>query len=139
MATLPERITAFYEAINDGPSVLSRVDEIYAPRVHYQDPIQDVHGRDGVRQSFERMFAKYEVQMADVKAIGDDRLAMATWIMILKPKLGPTFRIHGACDFLAEDGLVVRQRDYWDLLGTAMATLPWVDPIYKRIVNALFI
>jgi ketosteroid isomerase-like protein len=139
MLTLPERIIEFYNAINDGPSMLSRIDGLYADRVHYVDPIQEARGRAGVRRSFERLFAKYTVIIADVEAVGDERLVMATWTMVLKPKLGPTFRVRGACDLLAENGLIVRQRDYWDLLGTAMASLPWINPIYKRIVNLLFI
>lgn len=138
MLTLPERIAAFYDAINDGPIVLGQIDGLYAERVHYVDPLQDVHGRAGIRRSFERLFAKYTVIISDVEAIGDERLVMATWVMVLKPKLGPTFRVRGACDFLAENGLIVRQRDYWDLLGTAMASLPWLNPIYKRIVGFLF-
>jgi ketosteroid isomerase-like protein len=139
MLTLPERIAEFYNAINDGPSVLARIDGLYAERIRYVDPIQEEHGRAGIRRSFERLFAKYTVIISDVEVIGDERLAMATWTMVLKPKLGPAFRVRGACSLLAENGLVVRQRDYWDLLGTAMASLPWLNPIYKRIVHFLFI
>lgn len=139
MPTLPERIAAFYEAINQGPSVMSLVDGLYAENTRYTDPLQDVSGRDGVKGSFEKMFKKYKVKISDVRAVGGEDLAMATWEMDLTPRIGPTFKIHGASDFAAEGGLVVLQRDYWDLLGTAMATLPWVDDVYKRIVNELFL
>ncbi len=137
MSPLPDRITAFYRTLNVGRTVFEHIDDLYAERVHYSDPLQDVHDRAGIRASFEKMFARYEVSMSDVVTIGDERRAVSTWIMVLRPSIGPTFRVHGAADFIAEDGKVVLQTDYWDLLGTAMACLPWVQPIYKRVVGAL--
>jgi hypothetical protein len=139
MPTFPERLTAFYEAMNDGTSVLEHVDSIYAPSVKYVDPIQSLGDRAQVRRSFERMFARYRVHVSDITMIGDERRIMGTWIMALEPKLGPTMRIHGAAAFVVEDGLVVRQDDYWDLLGTAMATIPRLEPVYMWIVGKLFI
>lgn len=139
MSTAPERLIAFYEAMNEGLSVMGRIDSIYAPGIHYTDPIQTRHGRAGIRSSFERMFTRYRVHISDITMLGDERRVLGTWVMTLQPKIGPTLRINGAAAFVLEDGLVVRQEDYWDLLGAGMASLPVLEPIYRWVVGKLFI
>ena len=139
MSTAPERLIAFYESMNDGLDALGRIDSIYAPRVHYIDPIQVHHGRAGIRSAFERMFGRYKVQLSDITMLGDERYVLGTWVMTLQPKIGPRLRIEGAAAFFLEDGLVVRQVDYWDLLGAGLGTLPSIAPIYRWLVGKLFL
>ena len=139
MSTAPERLIAFYEAMNDGLSVMGRIDSIYALGIHYIDPIQTLHGRAAIRGSFERMFSRYRVRISDITMLGDERRVLGTWVMTLQPKIGPTLRINGAAAFVLEDGLVVRQDDYWDLLGAGMASLPALEPIYRWVVGKLFL
>lgn len=139
MSTAPERLTAFYEAMNEGLSVMSRIDSIYAPGICYVDPIQTRHGRAGIRSSFERMFTRYRVRLSDITMLGDERRVLGTWVMTLQPKIGPTLPINGAAAFVLEDGLVVRQDDYWDLLGAGVASSPSLQPIYRWVVGKLFL
>src|SRR5512132_3474834 len=96
MSTAPERLTSFYEAMNDGLSVMGRIDSIYAPGIHYVDPMQTRHARAGLRSSFERMFSRYRVTLSDIKMLGDERHVLGTWVMTLQPKIGPTLRVEGA-------------------------------------------
>lgn len=139
MSTAPERLIAFYESMNDDLAVMSHIDSIYAVGVHYIDPIQVQHGRAGIRSAFERMFSRYRVQLSDITMLGDERYVLGTWVMTLQPKIGPRLRIDGAAAFFLEDGLVVRQVDYWDLLGTGVGTLPSIAPIYRWLVGKLFL
>ncbi|MFS8065991.1 MAG: nuclear transport factor 2 family protein [Byssovorax sp.] len=139
MTTAPERLIAFYEAMNEGLSVTGRIDSIYAPGVRYTDPIQAHHGSAAIRGSFERMFARYRVHVSDITMLGDERRVLGTWVMTLQPRIGPTLRINGAAAFVLEDGLVVRHDDYWDLLGTGLAALPALEPIYRWAVGKLFL
>jgi hypothetical protein len=139
MSTAPERLIAFYEAMNDGLSVMDRIDSIYAPGIRYVDPIQMRQGRAGIRSSFESMFSRYRVHISDITMLGDERRVLGTWVMTLQPKVGPALRIDGAAAFVLEDGLVVRQDDYWDLIGAGMASLPALVPIYRWVVGKLFL
>jgi hypothetical protein len=139
MSTAPERLIAFYESMNDDLAVMERIDSIYAPGVHYVDPIQVQRGRAGIRSAFERMFARYKVQLSDITMLGDERYVLGTWVMTLQPKIGPRLRIDRAAAFFLEDGLVVRQIDYWDLLGAGVGTLPSIAPIYRWLVGKLFL
>ena len=125
--------------MNEGLTVLGRIDSIYAPGIRYVDPIQTRNGRAGIRSSFERMFTRYRVHLSDITMLGDERRVLGTWVMTLQPRIGPTLRIEGAASFFLEDGLVVRQDDYWDLLGAGMATLPSLAPIYRWAVGKLFL
>jgi hypothetical protein len=118
---------------------MGRIDSIYAPGVHYVDPIQAHHDSAGVRSAFERMFARYRVHLSDITMLGDERRVLGTWVMTLQPKLGPTLLVDGAAAFYLEGGLVVRQVDYWDLLGTGVASFPSIAPIYKWVVGKLFL
>lgn len=125
--------------MNDGLSVMDQIDRIYAPGIRYVDPIQTRNGRAGIRSSFERMFSRYRVRLSDITMLGDERRVLGTWVMTLEPKFGPTLRINGAAAFDLEDGLVVRQDDYWDLLGAGMASLPGLAPIYRWAAGKLFL
>lgn len=125
--------------MNDGLRVMGLIDSIYAPEVHYVDPIQLQHSRAGIRSSFERMFSRYRVRLSDIEMLGDERHVLGTWVMTLQPKIGPTLRVDGAAAFFLEDGLVVRQVDYWDLLGTGMGSLPKLAPVYRWVVGKLFL
>ena len=125
--------------MNDGLAVMDHIDSIYAPGIHYVDPIQTRHGRAGMRSSFERMFTRYSVHLSDITMLGDERYVLGTWVMTLQPKIGPKLRIDGAAAFYLEDGLVVRQVDYWDLISTGLGSLPSLAPIYRWVVGKLFL
>jgi len=140
MPDLPQRIAAFYRALDiEGRIALEELDSLYAVNVRFIDPMQETHGRAELRHAFDRMFDKYDhVYFPTVNIVGGNDQFMGTWTMVLRQSFGPEFTVRGASSFVAEDGLVVFQQDFWDLLGSAMNSLPALQPIYKRVVKVLF-
>lgn len=140
MPDLPQRMAAFYRALDvEGRVALDQLDSLYAANVRFVDPMQETNGREELRHAFDHMFDKYDhVYFPAVNIIGGDDQLMGTWTMVLRQRLGPEFTVRGASSFVVEGGLVVFQQDYWDLLGSAMNSLPALQPIYKRVVKVLF-
>lgn len=139
MPTLVERLRDVLTAFGtDNPRSLDDLDALYAPDVRFQDPLQQIEGRDKFRRMNERILARCAyVRFEDVVLVGDDAHVMATWTMIFRPKLGPEMRVAGASDIRAEGGHIVYHRDYWDLLGMVMSGFPLVELLYKKLTALL--
>jgi len=127
--TSPEALTA--ERLSDlfasGPfddATLERLVPRYTDDVVFIDPIQTVRGRE----------LRFDVR--DMAHEGDQ--IFLTWVMTMTPKpFGPTLRIEGVTHCTLRDGKVAVHRDYWDLLGSVMETVPLAGTVYKAAVALL--
>lgn len=139
MPTIADRLAAAFSAFSrDNPHSLDDIEALYAPDVVFEDPLQHVEGRDAFHRMNQHILSRCAyVRVEDVIFVGDDDRLMATWTMILKPRLGPEMRIAGASVMELEGGRVVYHRDYWDILGTVMSGFPLVEPIYKKLTALL--
>src|SRR4051812_31852809 len=106
MPTLAERLTAAFSAFSkDNPRSLDLIDELYAPDMVFEDPLQRVEGRAAFRRVNELILERCAlVRIEDLVAVGDDARLMLTWNMIFRPRIGPEMRIPGASELRSEGG-----------------------------------
>jgi limonene-1,2-epoxide hydrolase len=142
--TSPEALTA--ERLRDlfasGPfddATLERLVPRYTDDVVFIDPIQTVRGRDAFVAMNRRLMARARELRFDVRDMAHegDQIFL-TWVMTMTPKpFGPTLRIEGVTHCTLRDGKVAVHRDYWDLLGSVMETVPLAGTVYKAAVALL--
>ena len=117
----------------------SKLDELlaqYHPEVHFRDPMQEVRGLAAFREtmdSFRDGAKALEIDFEDVVAVGSS--AVLVWRMDLTPKVGPALQIDGTSHLRFEDGLVVYQRDYWDLADSLVSIFPGLRRAWRALMK----
>ena len=133
------RLTHAVESLEyAGEAGLPALAALYADEVSFQDPIQQLQGRAAFIEMNRKALAGARLYrlMIDELVETPDNL-FASWRMVYQPKLGPKFTISGTTHARLRDGLIVEQRDYWDLLGSLVGNLPGVGTVYNRLVGLL--
>jgi hypothetical protein len=118
------------------PETVEPLAEIYHPDVIFEDPIQSVQGREQVMEANRRLLRKAKQLRFEIHdAAQIDGRIFLTWTISFQPKLGPTVHVEGASRLVLREGLVASHRDYWDLAGSVLGTVPPVGKIYQRIAQ----
>jgi limonene-1,2-epoxide hydrolase len=111
----------------------------YTDDVVFTDPIQTVYGRDAFVAMNRRLLSRArEIRFTvnDMAQEGDQ--VFLTWTMVMRAKLpSPALRVAGVTHCTLRDGRVSRHRDYWDLLGSVMESVPFAGAVYKSAVALL--
>jgi limonene-1,2-epoxide hydrolase len=134
-----ELFRALFTAQPFDDAAIDRAAEHYADDVVFTDPIQTVRGREAFVAMNKRLIARARELRFDVHTVteGDGQI-FATWTMHLKMKgPAPAMRIDGVTHCALRGGKVVSHRDYWDLLGAAMDSVPLAGAVYKALVAKL--
>jgi hypothetical protein len=139
MSTCAEQwVHAIKELNRIGVDALPLLPEIYAPDMRFIDPIQEVSNLNGFLELNRSMFRKTSfVRFNDVEVVEGPQRLVASWVMEIKPKLGPRMVIPGVSDMRLKDDLIVLHRDYWDLLGSTMDAFPGIRYLYRNMVKKL--
>jgi len=118
---------------------LEQVAELYAPDVHFVDPLQDFTGRDTLLQMMKNLRERFAyIRFVDLSVVGDDSHFFISYTMRIRLKFGPEFSTFGASEFRTRDGLVVFHRDAWDPIGTFMNGIPGIGTLYRRALHLMF-
>jgi len=117
---------------------MSIVREHYHPDVRFQDAIQVIHGKDAVIEMmlrFPKRVAELSCTVHEAAQKGD--VIFVEWSMDMRARKSlPVMTNHGVSKLrLDEDGLVVEQRDYFDLWGDMIDAFPRVSKAYRAIVR----
>jgi limonene-1,2-epoxide hydrolase len=120
-------------------AVIDALVPYYADDVVFTDPIQTVRGRDEFVAMNRRLLSRAKHLQFDVRDMAQEGdQVFLTWTMTMQPKpVGPELRIEGVTHCVLRDGKVVIHRDYWDLLGSVMDTIPLAGTVYKAAVRLL--
>jgi ketosteroid isomerase-like protein len=135
----PEIFRALFSAQPFDAAAIDRVAPYYADDVVFIDPIQTVRGREEFLEMNKRLIRRAKSLRFDVHTLtGDDASLFATWTMHLAMRgPAPTMTIDGVTHCTLRDGRITQHRDYWDLLGAAMNTIPLAGPVYRALVAKL--
>lgn len=134
-----ETFRALFTATPLDAAAIDRVAPYYTEDVVFIDPIQTVRGRDAFLEMNKRLIARSKEIRFDVHEVtlAGDHL-FATWTMHLRMKgPAPAMRVEGVTHCVLREGRVARHRDYWDLLGSTMASIPLAGVAYKALVAKL--
>jgi ketosteroid isomerase-like protein len=112
--------------------------DLYAEDVFFQDPLQIVRGLPAFLEMNRRLASKtreIEVELAEAARAGES--IFLVWNMRVVPRVGPRVSFEGVSHLRLRDGRVVYHRDYWDLLGSVMESVPLAGPLYRAAVKRL--
>jgi ketosteroid isomerase-like protein len=126
-----DRLVAWYQELS--PSSLSGIAELYHESASFQDPFNRVQGPAQIAAVFQHMFDTTKHPAFTVEQVQiDNDVAWVSWIFNCDLR-GRKIAIEGVTQLIfAEDGRVIRHRDYWDamdfyqqlpLLGTMVRML----------------
>ena len=112
----------------------------YHDDIVFQDSIQKVEGREAFEALCNRLADRcreLRMEIIDVARSGD--VIFLQWEMTMMFKRFPSSTLYG-CTKLTLDhaGLVVRQRDYYDLWGDIFDNIPRFGRAYRRFMHRKF-
>jgi ketosteroid isomerase-like protein len=136
---LAERLRDVYVSFaRDGDRAVARLAELYAVDVVFRDPLQTLRGREAFLALNRRVMARARHLSFDVEAVlgGGDSLLLA-WTMTYALRGGRSLLFEGATHARVRGGLIVEQRDYWDLLSSLAQSVPGVRHVYSALARRL--
>jgi limonene-1,2-epoxide hydrolase len=111
----------------------------YHPNVRFRDAIQEIHGRDEVIEMMGRFLKRckdLDVRVNDAAQNGN--VIFLQWTMTMRFGRAPRSSIEGATKLtLNPQGQVIEHRDYFDLWGDTLDSLPSVGRVYRKLVRAI--
>ena len=136
---MARRFAEVLEALaRDGEDALPLLNELYHEQVQFEDPIQSVVGIEPFTEANRRLIRRAKALTINLGTIVEQEGHLfAVWTMTFEPKMGPALVLEGATHATFRDGLIVYQRDYWDLISSAAEAVPGVGMFYRRLVSLL--
>jgi limonene-1,2-epoxide hydrolase len=111
----------------------------YDPNVRFRDAIQEIHGRDELIEMMSRFLKRcrdLDVRVNDSAQSGN--VMFLQWTMTMRFGRAPRSSIEGATKLtLNAAGQVIEHRDYFDLWGDTLDSLPTVGRLYRKLVRSL--
>ena len=121
-----------------GTKGVTRLAQFYDEAVVFRDPVQTLQGRGAFLEMNRRLIARARHFSLDVtEAVGKNGTIFLVWTMVYERRALPRVTVEGMTRARLRGGLVVEQRDYWDLLSTAAASIPLVGWVYAALARHL--
>jgi hypothetical protein len=135
-----KRISAALERLGTDPDgALADLAPLYAVAVDFEDPFQRRHGREAFLAATRRLLERsrrFEMRVVELVELGDQLFLRWTMRYALR-FVGPEVEIAGTTHIVLEGGLVRRQRDFWDPLGSLAGAIPGVGRVYRFLLERL--
>lgn len=118
----------------------SHIFPYYHRDIVFQDTIQRIEGKDEFIAMCKRLTKRtQQLKMEIVSIAQHDNVIMMDWVMTMIFKKYPSTPIYGATKLvLGEDGLIIEQRDYYDLWGDIFNNIPHFGKLYRRFLIRKF-
>ncbi len=136
---LAERLRDVYVSFGlDAEGALTRLAALYDRDIVFRDPLQTLNGREAFLAMNRRVMTRARQLSFDVTDFvgGSDSLFLA-WTMAYEPRRGPALVFEGATHARVRGGVIVAQRDYWDLLSSLAQSIPVVRHLYSALAPRL--
>jgi ketosteroid isomerase-like protein len=124
----------------DGKPDWSHLFPHYHDDVVFQDAIQRVEGRAAFEALCNRLARRCRELRMDILDVSQtDDVLFLEWEMTLRFDRYPSSTLRGCTKLTQDDdGLIVRQRDYYDLWGDIFDHIPRFGPAYRRFMRWRF-
>ena len=124
----------------EGKPDWSHIFPYYHEDIVFEDTIQRVEGKPAFLEMCERLTERCErLEMAYSAVVVSPPEIFMEWTMTMIFRKTPSTPVHGCSRLtLAEDGRIIRQRDYYDLWGDIFANVPAMKRAYPRFMRRLF-
>jgi len=132
-AVTADRVKEALESLGQQPeTALQALGQMYADGVTFEDPLQKLQGKPAVMAMNRRLLQRYRTlrfHVAQAFQSGDQ--IFLTWTM----QMCASTQFEGSTHLQLQDGLIVRHRDYWDLLGGFVDSIPVARVLYHAILK----
>jgi hypothetical protein len=112
----------------------------YHDDIVFQDSIQRVQGRDAFEAVCNRLAGRCrELKMEIVDLCRTEDVIFLQWEMTMMFRRFPSSTVYGCTKLTLDgDGLIIRQRDYYDLWGDIFDNIPRFGSAYRRFMHRKF-
>jgi hypothetical protein len=124
----------------EGKPDWSHIFPYYHEDIVFQDSIQKVEGKEAFLGVCNRLTTRCEsLNMEIVSIARNGNVIIFDWIMTMSFKKYPSTPMYGASKLtLNAEGLIVQQRDYYDMWGDIFNNIPHWNKIYRRFLKRKF-
>ncbi len=124
----------------EGKPDWSHIFPYYHKDIIFQDTIQRIEGIEDFTAMCNRLTKRTnQLQMEIVSIAQNDNIIIFDWIMTMIFKKYPSTPIYGSTKLIiSEDGLILQQRDYYDLWGDIFNNIPHWNKMYRRFLIKKF-
>lgn len=118
----------------------SHIFPYYHEDIVFQDPIQKVEGKDDFQAMCNRLTERCEELQMKISAIATEKsMIFMQWEMTMIFRKTPSTTLYGCTKLtLNDEGIIIHQRDYYDLWGDIFVNVPLMKRIYPRFMKRVF-
>jgi len=118
----------------------SHIFPYYHKDIIFQDTIQRIEGIEDFTAMCNRLTKRTnELNMEIVSIAQNGNIIIFDWIMTMIFKKYPSTPIYGSTKLtISDDGLILQQRDYYDLWGDIFNNIPHWNKMYRRFLIKKF-
>ena len=118
----------------------SHIFPYYHEDIVFQDSIQRIEGKEKFMAMCNRLTDRCQsLNMEIVSIAQNENIIIMDWIMTMSFKKYPNTPMYGATKLtLNDEGLIVEQRDYYDMWGDIFNNIPRWNKIYRRFIIKKF-
>lgn len=124
----------------EGKPDWSHIFKYYHKDIVFQDTIQRIEGIDAFIAMCNRLTQRTgQLSMEIVSIVQNDNVIIMEWVMTMVFKKYPSTPMYGATKLLiSSDGLIIQQRDYYDLWGDIFNNIPHWNKMYRKFLVKKF-
>lgn len=124
----------------DGKPDWSHIFPYYHENIVFQDSIQRVEGKEEFLGVCNRLTGRCQsLNMEIVSIAQNEHIIIMDWIMTMSFKKYPNTPMYGATKLtLNDEGIIIEQRDYYDMWGDIFNNIPHWNKMYRRFVKKKF-
>ena len=112
----------------------------YDENIYFRDSVQELRGKREFKEMTERLTSRSnDLTMKIIRTAGQNNDIFIEWEMTIKFKKNPTSVLYGSSRVtLNEEGMIIEQRDYYDLWGDIFDNIPRFGKMYRRFMKKKF-
>ncbi len=124
----------------EGKPDWSHILTFYDKNIHFRDSIQSIKGIEKFTAMTERLTKRSkDLKMKIVHATLEGSIVFIEWEMTIGFKKYPSSILYGASRLtLSSEGMILEQRDYYDLWGDIFDNIPRFGKTYRRFLIRKF-
>jgi hypothetical protein len=124
----------------DGKPDWSHIFPYYHESIVFQDSIQKIIGKEDFIAMCERLTKRCRSLHMDLSNIMQkDNVISMEWVMTMSFKKSPDTPLYGVTRLtLNDEGLILEQRDYYDLWGDIFNNIPHFNKFYRKNMKKYF-
>ena len=124
----------------EGKPDWSHILPYYHEEIYFRDSIQEIRGLEEFRAMTVRLTDRSkELSMNIVRTAQQDKDIFIEWEMTITFKKNPNSVMYGSSRVtLNDEGMIIEQRDYYDLWGDIFDNIPRFGKAYRRFMRRKF-